>query len=76
MSLSLWTTVRYSRSARRSDIYNEPENAFVADFIGESNILDGQMIDDYYVAFSGKKFRCLDSGFAKREPVDVVVRPE
>ena len=58
------------------DIYNEPENAFVADFIGESNILDGQMIDDYYVAFSGKKFRCLDPGFAKREPVDVVVRPE
>lgn len=58
------------------DIYNEPENAFVADFIGESNILDGQMIDDYYVAFSGKKFRCLDSGFVKREPVDVVVRPE
>ena len=58
------------------DIYNEPENAFVADFIGESNILDGQMIDDYYVAFSGKKFRCLDCGFAKREPVDVVVRPE
>ena len=57
-------------------IYNEPENAFVADFIGESNFLDGQMIDDYYVAFSGKKFRCLDSGFAKREPVDVVVRPE
>ena len=58
------------------DIYNEPKNAFVADFIGESNILDGQMIDDYYVAFSGKKFRCLDSGFIKREPVDVVVRPE
>lgn len=58
------------------DIYNEPENAFVADFIGESNILDGQMLDDFYVAFSGKKFRCLDSGFSKREPVDVVVRPE
>ncbi len=58
------------------DIYNEPENAFVADFIGESNILDGQMLDDYYVAFSGRKFRCLDSGFMKREPVDVVVRPE
>lgn len=58
------------------DIYNEPENAFVADFIGESNILDGQMLDDYFVAFSGKKFRCLDFGFAKREPVDVVVRPE
>ena len=58
------------------DIYNEPQNAFVADFIGESNILDGQMIDDYYVSFSGKRFRCLDSGFMKREPVDVVVRPE
>ena len=58
------------------DIYNEPQNAFVADFIGESNILDGQMIDDYYVSFSGKRFRCLDSGFMKLEPVDVVVRPE
>lgn len=58
------------------DIYNEPQNAFVADFIGESNILDGQMIDDYYVSFSGKRFRCLDSGFMKREPVDAVVRPE
>ncbi len=58
------------------DIYNEPQNAFVADFIGESNILDGQMLDDYYVSFSGMKFRCLDSGFLKHEPVDVVVRPE
>ncbi len=58
------------------DIYNEPKNAFVADFIGESNIVDGAMIDDYFVAFSGKRFRCLDSGFAKNEPVDVVVRPE
>ena len=58
------------------DIYNEPTNAFVADFIGESNILDGQMLDDYYVAFSGKRFRCLDAGFSKNEPVDVVVRPE
>ena len=58
------------------DIYNEPENAFVADFIGESNILDGVMKDDYRVFFSGKEFKCLDTGFDKNEPVDVVVRPE
>ncbi len=58
------------------DIYNEPENAFVADFIGESNILDGVMRADYRAFFSGKEFRCLDSGFAPNEPVDVVVRPE
>ena len=59
-----------------TDIYNEPRNAFVADFIGESNILDGVMIDDYTVRFAGKKFRCLDSGFSKMEKVDVVIRPE
>ncbi len=58
------------------DIYNEPENAFVADFIGESNIVDGVMLEDYYVSFSGRKFRCLDSGFEKNEAVDIVVRPE
>ena len=58
------------------DIYNEPENAFVADFIGESNIVDGVMLEDYYVTFSGRKFRCLDAGFGKNEPVDIVVRPE
>ena len=58
------------------DIYNEPENAFVADFIGESNILDGIMRDDYLVEFFGRKFRCLDKGFEKNEPVDVVIRPE
>jgi len=58
------------------DIYNEPQNAFVADFIGESNILDGVMREDYKVAFSGNAFNCLDKGFAKNEPVDVVVRPE
>ena len=58
------------------DIYNEPENAFVADFIGESNILDGIMPEDYVVKFFGRKFRCLDSGFEPNEPVDVVVRPE
>lgn len=58
------------------DIYNEPQNAFVADFIGESNIIDGMMIDDYLVEFAGRKFKCLDSGFAKNEKVDVVIRPE
>ena len=58
------------------DIYNEPENAFVADFIGESNILDGIMLEDYVVKFFGRKFRCLYSGFEPNEPVDVVVRPE
>jgi len=58
------------------DIYNEPENAFVADFIGESNIVDGVMIDDYKAAFSGAVFTCLDKGFSKGEAVDVVVRPE
>ncbi len=58
------------------DIYNEPVNAFVADFIGESNILDGVMLEDYKVSFSGQTFTCLDKGFDPREPVDVVVRPE
>ncbi len=58
------------------DIYNEPKNAFVADFIGESNILDGIMRKDLYVEFSGHRFKCMDSGFEKDELVDVVVRPE
>ena len=58
------------------DIYNEPRNAFVADFIGESNILDGIMHEDYLVEFFGRKFKCLDAGFAPKEPVDVVIRPE
>jgi spermidine/putrescine transport system ATP-binding protein len=58
------------------DVYNEPENAFVADFIGESNILDGVMLQDYTVSFSGQTFPCLDAGFEANEPVDVVVRPE
>ena len=57
-------------------VYNEPKNAFVADFIGESNILDGIMIEDYVVEIFGRKFRCIDKGFAPREPVDVVIRPE
>ena len=58
------------------DIYNEPVNAFVADFIGESNILDGHMIADEKVKFAGHLFDCVDGGFDKNEPVDVVVRPE
>ncbi len=58
------------------DIYNEPKNAFVADFIGESNILDGIMHQDYVVEFFNRKFKCLDKGFQPMEPVDVVIRPE
>ena len=58
------------------DIYNEPINAFVADFIGESNILDGVMLEDYTVRFAKQTFKCEDKGFEKDEPVDVVVRPE
>lgn len=58
------------------DIYNEPENAFVADFIGDSNILDGIMIRDELVSFLGAKFACVDKGFGENKPVDVVIRPE
>jgi len=58
------------------DIYNEPKNAFVADFIGESNIIDGIMVEDNLVKMYGKKFPCLDGGFEPNEPVDVVIRPE
>jgi len=58
------------------DIYNEPKNAFVADFIGESNIIDGVMLRDNLVQMYGRKFPCLDGGFAENEPVDVVIRPE
>ncbi len=58
------------------DIYNEPKNAFVADFIGESNILPGTMLKDYSVSFSGQTFKCLDAGFGENSRVDVVVRPE
>jgi len=59
-----------------TDIYNEPVNAFVADFIGESNILDGEMLRDYRVKFAGVEFDCLDKGFSANEKIDVVVRPE
>ena len=58
------------------DIYNEPKNAFVADFIGESNIVDGVMYEDFLVEFAGQRFTCVDKGFDKLERVDVVIRPE
>lgn len=58
------------------DIYNEPKNAFVADFIGESNIIDGVMVRDKLVQMYGRQFPCLDGGFTENEPVDVVIRPE
>ncbi len=57
-------------------IYNEPENAFVADFIGESNIIDGIMLEDRLVEILGVKFPCVDEGFGRNKPVDVVIRPE
>ena len=57
-------------------IYNEPENAFVADFIGDSNIIDATMIKDELVSFLGAKFACVDTGFGENQPVDVVIRPE
>ncbi len=58
------------------DIYNEPKNAFVANFIGESNIVEGIMLDDYLVQIADKKFYCVDKGFNKNQIVDVVIRPE
>jgi spermidine/putrescine transport system ATP-binding protein len=59
-----------------TDIYNEPQNSFVANFIGESNIVDGVMERDFAVTFAGRTFDCVDKGFAAKEAVDVVIRPE
>ena len=59
-----------------TDIYNEPENCFVADFIGESNILNGIMVEDRLVRFMNTEFKCVDEGFGQNVPVDVVIRPE
>jgi len=67
---------RIQQIGKPEDIYNEPQNAFVADFIGESNILDGVMLSDYKVRFFGRVFQCVDAGFEPNEPVDVVIRPE
>ena len=58
------------------DIYNEPTNAFVADFIGDSNIIASTMVDDKLVNILGTNFPCVDTGFGKNKPVDVVIRPE
>ena len=58
------------------DIYNEPSNAFVADFIGESNIINGIMLEDKLVRFAGAEFVCVDGGFEKNQAIDVVIRPE
>ena len=69
-------TFVYVTHDQEEDIYNEPKNAFVADFIGESNIIDGIMHEDRVVGMYGKKFPCLDGGFQPNEPVDVVIRPE
>ena len=67
---------RIQQIGKPEDIYNEPKNAFVAGFIGESNILDGVMLSDYKVKFFGRTFTCVDKGFEPNEPVDVVIRPE
>ena len=58
------------------NIYNEPKNSFVADFIGESNIIDGVMLQDELVQIDGVNFNCVDKGFSSNENVDVVIRPE
>ena len=58
------------------DIYNEPQNAFVADFLGDSNIIGGTMIEDRLVEILGARFQCVDEGFGRNCPVDVVIRPE
>src|SRR5699024_74332 len=58
------------------DIYDEPINKFVADFIGESNIIKGTMIEDYLVEIVGKQFECVDGGMRPNEPVEIVIRPE
>lgn len=64
------------QSGTPTDIYDEPINRFVADFIGESNIVDGVMLRDHQVEFTGKQFDCVDEGFNENEPIEVVIRPE
>jgi spermidine/putrescine transport system ATP-binding protein len=67
---------KIQQSGTPKDIYDEPINRFVADFIGESNILKGKMIEDYLVEFVGKQFECVDQGLDKNEPIEIVIRPE
>ncbi|WP_071461479.1 ABC transporter ATP-binding protein [Bacillus massilinigeriensis] len=67
---------KIQQSGTPTDIYDEPINRFVADFIGESNIVKGNMIEDYLVEFVGRQFECVDQGLDKNEPVEIVIRPE
>ncbi|HLT55388.1 MAG TPA: ABC transporter ATP-binding protein, partial [Bacillota bacterium] len=67
---------KIQQSGTPNDIYDEPINRFVADFIGESNIIQGTMIEDYVVEFAGKRFACVDKGMEQNEPIEVVLRPE
>ncbi|WP_071396486.1 ABC transporter ATP-binding protein [Bacillus tuaregi] len=67
---------KIEQSGTPTDIYDEPINRFVADFIGESNIVSGTMIRDYIIEFAGKRFQCVDKGFHDHEPVEIVIRPE
>lgn len=67
---------KIQQSGTPTDIYDEPINRFVADFIGESNIIPGKMIEDFLVEFTGKKFECVDGGFNPNEPIEIVIRPE
>ncbi|NLK09192.1 MAG: ABC transporter ATP-binding protein [Firmicutes bacterium] len=67
---------RIQQSGTPTDIYDEPVNRFVADFIGESNIVPGVMLEDYLVEFVGHRFECLDKGFNQNEPAEIVIRPE
>ena len=75
-SIVVMSEGRVQQIGTPTDIYNEPANSFVADFIGESNILNGVMVQDRLVRFMGRDFECVDSGFGENVPVDVVIRPE
>ena len=75
-TIAVMNAGRILQIGRPEDIYNEPKNAFVAQFIGESNLIAGIMHSDFYVEFAGVGFRCVDKGFSLHEAVDVVVRPE
>ncbi len=67
---------KIEQSGTPNDIYDEPINRFVADFIGESNIVPGRMIADYQVEFNGRQFECVDGGLRPNEPIEIVIRPE
>jgi spermidine/putrescine transport system ATP-binding protein len=67
---------KIQQSGTPTDIYDEPINRFVADFIGESNIVKGTMLEDYLVEFTGRKFECVDQGLNPNEPIEIVIRPE